>query len=278
MSFLEIKNMGKSFGETPVLKGINLSVEKGEVVAVIGASGNGKTTLLRCLNYLELPDCGTVTLDGVTVFDGAVRQKDRDIQPNRLRFGLVFQDFNLFPHLNVSENVVLAPNLLAKKKKKCDYNTIKKANLEKAEKLLASVGLGDKLRSYPCELSGGQKQRVAIARALALEPDVLCFDEPTSALDPALTCEVAELIRRLKTEEKRTMIVVTHEMSFAEAVADRIVFMSDGVIEEEGAAATLFANPQSPKLRAFIASELDFEEGYYVADKTDFGGNDRRTV
>ena len=215
MSWLEVKNIYKSFGKTEVLKGIEFSLEKGEVLALIGSSGSGKTTLLRCLNFLETPDKGTISVKDELLFDGSVKTKfnDEEIRQNRLHFGLVFQNFNLFPQYTVLKNVTLAPTLLKK-------GTDEEIN-NKAMELIKSVGLAEKIDSYPCELSGGQQQRVAIARALALSPDVLCFDEPTSALDPELTGEVLKAIKSLKNSD-RTMIVVTHEMEFAKNVADKV--------------------------------------------------------
>lgn len=259
MPILEVKNIYKGFGKTEVLKGISFRMEKGEVLAIIGSSGSGKTTLLRCLNFLEKPDQGQIVVDGKTVFDGDVReeQDDQTLRRNRLHFGLVFQSFNLFPQYNVHKNITLAAELLEKEKYKDRKLTgaEKKARLEvirqSADQLLAQVGLLDRKDAYPCELSGGQQQRVAIARALALRPDVLCFDEPTSALDPELTGEVLKVIKNLKSSD-RTMIVVTHEMEFARNVADKIIFMSDGVIEAEGSAEDIFQNSDNEKLNAFL--------------------------
>lgn len=245
MSVLEIKNIKKSFGSTEVLKGISFSLEKGEVLAIIGSSGGGKTTLLRCLNFLELADEGTISVDSKVIYDGnsAKKQNDDELRLNRLHFGLVFQSFNLFPQYNVLENVTLAPTLL-------ERGTPKEIQ-DNARKLIERVGLSEKIGNYPCELSGGQQQRVAIARALALEPDILCFDEPTSALDPELTGEVLRVIKGLKSGES-TMIVVTHEMEFARSVADKIIFMVDGVIEEMGTPQEVFDNPKSEKTKAFL--------------------------
>ncbi len=249
MSVLEVKNIKKSFGKTEVLKGIDFSLEKGEVLVIIGSSGSGKTTLLRCLNFLERADEGTISVDGKLLFDGASPEmNDRQIRENRLHFGLVFQNFNLFPQYTVLENVTLAPSLL----KKGTGEEIK-AN---ALGLIERVGLTDKIDNYPCELSGGQQQRVAIARALALEPDILCFDEPTSALDPELTGEVLKVIKSLKSGDS-TMIVVTHEMEFAKNVADKVIFMADGVIEEMGTPNELFDNPKSEKTRSFLNKSLE---------------------
>ena len=245
MALLEVKDLKKSFGKTEVLKGITFSLEKGQVLAIIGSSGSGKTTLLRCLNFLEQPNFGTITVGDRLLIDGSDKNtlSDAVIRQNRMHFGLVFQNFNLFPQYNVLENVTLAPTLLKKGTP---------AELQaQAEKLLEQVGLSDKLESYPYQLSGGQQQRVAIARALALQPEVLCFDEPTSALDPELTGEVLRVIRGLKSDDT-TMIVVTHEMDFAKSVADVVIYMADGVIEEIGTPQQIFDDPQSPKTKAFI--------------------------
>ena len=245
MALLTVENIKKSFGKTEVLKGISFSLNKGEVLAIIGSSGSGKTTLLRCLNFLELPDEGTITVGGKLLIDGSdsATLSDEVIRQNRLHFGLVFQNFNLFPQYNVLENVTLAPNLL----KKGTPEEIE----AKARLLLDKVGLGDKLANYPYQLSGGQQQRVAIARALALSPEVLCFDEPTSALDPELTGEVLRVIRGLKDKDT-TMIVVTHEMEFARNVADTVIYMADGVIEEMGTPEEVFDHPRSEKTQAFL--------------------------
>ena len=245
MALLEANNIKKNFGKTEVLKGITFSLEQGEVLAIIGSSGSGKTTLLRCLNFLEMPDEGTITVGSKVLFDGADQTtlSDEAIRQNRLHFGLVFQDFNLFPQYNALENVTLAPKLL-KKGTAAEIDQL-------GRKLLDQVGLSEKMENYPYQLSGGQKQRVAIARALALQPEVLCFDEPTSALDPELTGEVLRVIRGLKDRDT-TMIVVTHEMEFARNVADKVIYMADGVIEEMGTPAAVFENPQSEKTKAFL--------------------------
>lgn len=271
MSYLEIKNFTKKYGETEVLKGINLNIEKGEVVSVIGSSGSGKTTLLRCINFLEFPDAGKMILDGATILncDEKIKYDYNELRDKRLDFGLVFQSFNLFPQYSVFENVVLAPGLLLEEKfnkfKKTEKNKNARAEFIKSEKakiakeaeeLLEKTGLSEKRNSYPCELSGGQCQRVAIARALALKPRVLCFDEPTSALDPELTGEVLNVIKSLKNEN-RTMIIVTHEMGFAKNISDRVVFMADGVICEEGTPQNLFSNPQTDKLKSFLKNVHD---------------------
>ena len=241
MAILEVKNIKKGFGSVDVLRGVSFSLEKGQVLAIIGSSGSGKTTLLRCLNFLETPDEGEIRVDGKLLNDGSLTEEQ--IRQNRLHFGLVFQNFNLFPQYTVLENVMLAPKLL----KKSDPGALK----EKALKLLDQVGLLQKQGSYPYQLSGGQQQRVAIARALALSPQVLCFDEPTSALDPELTGEVLRVIRGLKSKDN-TMIVVTHEMDFARSVADVVIYMADGVIEEMGTPEEVFDHPKSEKTRSFI--------------------------
>ncbi len=250
MAVLEVKNIQKSFGKTEVLKNISFSLEKGEVLAIIGSSGSGKTTLLRCLNFLETPDNGSITVDSKVLYDSSDKTtlSDETIRQNRLHFGLVFQNFNLFPQYNVLENVTLAPTLL----KRGTDEEIR----EKALKLIGEVGLTDKISSYPCQLSGGQQQRVAIARALAMNPDILCFDEPTSALDPELTGEVLKVIKGLASADS-TMIVVTHEMEFAKNVAHKVIFMADGVIEEMGTPEEVFDNPKSPKTKAFLAKSLE---------------------
>lgn len=271
MAYLEIKNFNKSFGQTEVLKGINLNIEKGQVVSIIGSSGSGKTTLLRCLNFLETPDSGEMLLDGEKLIesDSSIKIGEKSLREKRLNFGLVFQSFNLFPQYNVFNNITLAPTLLLKEKikkfKKTEKNKATYDELAKAEKekinattneLLAMVGLLKKQDAYPCELSGGQCQRVAIARALALKPKILCFDEPTSALDPELTGEVLKVIKSLKNDN-RTMIIVTHEMEFAKKVSDKVVFMSDGVICEEGSPEEIFDNTKSEKLKAFLHNVKD---------------------
>ena len=241
MAILEVNNLKKGFGAVDVLKGVSFSLEQGQVLAIIGSSGSGKTTLLRCLNFLETPDEGEIRVNG-ELLTGA-NLSESQIRRNRLHFGLVFQSFNLFPQYTVLENITLAPSLL----KQTDPARIR----QKALDLLQQVGLSHKQDAYPYQLSGGQQQRVAIARALALQPDILCFDEPTSALDPELTGEVLRVIRGLKGE-KNTMIVVTHEMEFAKSVADVVIYMADGVIEEVGTPAQVFENPTSEKTRAFI--------------------------
>ena len=239
MSGLQVNNIKKGFGSTDVLKGVSFSLEKGQVLTIIGSSGSGKTTLLRCLNFLETPDEGEILVNGKILTTG----NDEEIRQNRLHFGLVFQNFNLFPQYTALENVMLAPKLL----KKGTPEQIRQTGLD----LLDRVGLAQKVNSYPYQLSGGQQQRVAIARALALSPEVLCFDEPTSALDPELTGEVLRVIRQLK-DRGNTMIVVTHEMEFAKSVSDVVIYMADGVIEEAGTPEEIFDNPRSEKLRAFL--------------------------
>lgn len=258
MSFLEVKNIYKKFGKTEVIKGIGFSVEKGEVVSIIGSSGGGKTTLLRCLNLLEIPDRGSISVGSKIVFDadeGKISEKD--LRLRRLHFGLVFQQFNLFPQYNVFDNICLAPKLMAKSRPDYKENKAKiKNEIESsALSLLERIGLVDKVKSYPSELSGGQQQRVAIARALALHPDILCFDEPTSALDPELTGEVLNVIKSLKNGDM-TMIIVTHEMEFAKNVSDRIIYIADGVIEEQGTPADIFGNAKSEKTRLFLNKSL----------------------
>ena len=244
MAVLEVLNLKKSFGKTAVLKGVSFSLEKGQVLAIIGSSGSGKTTLLRCLNFLETADSGEIFVDGKPLLSAmSGKDSERKIRENRLHFGLVFQNYNLFPQYNVLKNVTLAPALLKK-------GTPQQLDLQ-ARTLLDQVGLSDKLESYPWQLSGGQQQRVAIARALALQPEVLCFDEPTSALDPELTGEVLRVIRDLK-DTGCTMIVVTHEMEFARSVADTVIYMADGVIEEMGPPEQIFGAPQSDKTKAFL--------------------------
>ena len=246
MAILEVKNIKKGFGSTDVLKGVSFSLEKGQVLAIIGSSGSGKTTLLRCLNFLETPDEGEIWVDGQLLNGGNLT--DEQVRQNRLHFGLVFQNFNLFPQYTVLENITLAPKLLKQAEPAAIW--------DKALKLLDQVGLLQKQDAYPYQLSGGQQQRVAIARALALSPQVLCFDEPTSALDPELTGEVLRVIRSLKDKDN-TMIVVTHEMDFARSVADVVIYMADGVIEEMGTPEEVFGNPKSPRTKAFLEKSLE---------------------
>lgn len=250
MPVLEVKNLKKNFGKTEVLKGVGFSLKKGEVLAIIGSSGGGKTTLLRCINFLEFADGGQILVNGNTIFDADDKRKqsEAEIRKNRLHFGLVFQQFNLFPQYSVLKNVTLAPTLLG-------IDTAENITA-RATELIKRVGLADKMNSYPCELSGGQQQRVAIARALALDPDILCFDEPTSALDPELTGEVLRVIKSLK-EQDRTMLIVTHEMEFAKNVADKIIYIADGLIEEYGTPEQVFNSPKSPKTKAFLSKSLE---------------------
>ena len=243
MALLQVDNIQKRFGNTQVLKGVSFSLERGQVLVIIGSSGSGKTTLLRCLNFLETPDTGEITVDGKPLLNLGQPLSDEQVRKNRLHFGLVFQNFNLFPHYNVLDNITLAPSLM----KMGSQQELK----ENAMNLLEQVGLADKAEAYPYQLSGGQQQRVAIARAWAMHPEVLCFDEPTPALDPELTGEVLRVIKGLKGED-RTMIVVTHEMDFARHVAYVVMFMADGVIEEMGTPEQIFENPQSEKTRAFL--------------------------
>ena len=258
MNILEVKNLRKSFGSTEVLKGVDLTLEKGEVLSIIGSSGGGKTTLLRCLNFLEIADEGEITVNGKTALSAIKGEKPLLDKEAQLSFGLVFQQFNLFPQYSVIDNLMLAPKLRAKrnKKEKKSAESFEDIRL-RAEALLETVGLSEKANAYPCELSGGQQQRVAIARALMLSPDILCFDEPTSALDPELTDEVLKVIRSLKSSE-RTMIIVTHEMEFARHVSDKIIFIADGVIEEEGTPDEVFSNPKSEKTKAFLSVSEEY--------------------
>lgn len=236
---IEVKNLHKSFGENQVLRGIDVSIQKGEVVVVIGPSGSGKSTFLRCLNLLEQPTDGQVIFDGVNLTDGRVNTLE-----TCRRMGMVFQRFNLFSNLTILDNVTLAP-MLVKKQSRAEAE-------KRALALLETVGLSEKRDAYPEQLSGGQQQRVAIARALALHPDILCFDEPTSALDPELTGEVLRVLREL-ADRKTTMIIVTHEMHFARDVADRILFMDGGVVVEEGPAKQLIDHPREQRTRQFLA-------------------------
>ena len=262
MSLLNVENIRKSYGKTEVLKDISFSLKKGEVLAIIGSSGSGKTTLLRCLNFLETPGNGKISVNDKVLFDSndSSAKSDSEIRKRRLHFGLVFQSFNLFPQYTVIENIMLAPKLAAKEQIKQtgeymgakSYKEAHEIIKSNAKSLLERVGLSEKSESYPCNLSGGQQQRVAIARALALNPDVLCFDEPTSSLYPELTGEVLNVIRSLKTSDS-TMIVVTHEIEFARDVADKIIFMDDGVIAEEGTPEQVINNPQNPRTQAFLS-------------------------
>ena len=250
---LQAKNVCKSFGETGVLKGVSMRVSRGEVVAIIGRSGSGKSTLLRCMNNLETIDSGEILIGGqplvVTGADGVpVYKKDKELRALMLKMGMVFQDYNLFPHYSVLKNLTMPQTLVLGR-------SAKEAE-KKAVELLAKVGLSEKANEYPCNLSGGQCQRVAIARALCMDPDILCFDEPTSALDPQLTHEVLSVIRALASE-KRTMIVVTHEMNFARDVADRVIYMENGLIVEDGPAQQVLGSERSEAIKAF-AGEANY--------------------
>ncbi len=239
---IEVKNLSKSFGKLEVLRGIDERIKESEVVCVIGPSGSGKSTFLRCLNLLEEPTGGEVYLDGEKIND-----KNVDIDKVRERLGMVFQSFNLFPHMTVMDNITLAPI----KVKGVSEEDAKK----KAEELLAIVGLEDKANAYPSSLSGGQKQRVAIARALAMEPEVMLFDEPTSALDPEMVGEVLDVMNKL-AEDGMTMVIVTHEMGFAKEVADRVFFMDQGIIMEQGTPEQIFNNPQNERTKSFLSKVL----------------------
>ena len=249
MSVLEIRDLKKRFGSNEVLKGISLSVEKGQTVSIIGSSGSGKSTLLRCATNLEKADGGSIAYNGKFLVcdteDGQKYAVKEELSEICGHFGLVFQNFNLFPHFSVMRNITEAPIIVQKKSKE--------EAEKKARELLALMGLSEKENAYPCELSGGQQQRVAIARALALDPEVLFFDEPTSALDPELTGEVLAVIKKL-AEANMTMVIVTHEMSFARDVSDKVIFMSEGVIAEEGNPHDLFYNPQTERLKTFLQS------------------------
>lgn len=259
MAILEVKNMRKSFGKTEVLKDVSFDLEKGQVLSIIGSSGSGKTTLLRCLNFLEKADGGRVFLDGKPFadFSGQKKYSENEIRAMRLNFGLVFQQFNLFPQYSVLKNVTLAPELLKKQEMKTRGKAAVKEEIEKkARDILSKVGLSEKLDNFPSELSGGQQQRVAIARALALEPEILFFDEPTSALDPELTGEILKVIKSL-VEQNRTMVIVTHEMSFAAEISDKVIFMDDGFIAEQGSADEIFGNPQNRRLKEFLNKIYD---------------------
>ena len=239
---ISVKNLRKSFHGTEVLKGITTEIDRGDVVCIIGPSGSGKSTFLRCLNRLETPDSGEILLDGVDLMD---RKTDLDRQ--RRKMGMVFQQFNLFPHMSILKNLTVSPMMLKK--------TPQAEAEAKAMQLLERVGLADRAGDYPAQLSGGQKQRVAIVRALCMEPEVMLFDEPTSALDPEMVGEVLEVMREL-AESGMTMVVVTHEMGFAREVGNRVLFMDEGIIREENAPAELFGNPQSERLKTFLSKVL----------------------
>ncbi|MBQ7368241.1 MAG: amino acid ABC transporter ATP-binding protein [Clostridia bacterium] len=254
---ISVRNLHKKFGNLEVLKGVNIDVNRGDVVVVIGPSGCGKSTFLRCLNLLETPTCGEIVLEGEYVFkkgekgEKADKQTEHEIAKNinlhRQKIGMVFQQFNLFPHLTILKNITLAPVQLKKMSEQ--------EATEKALALLKKVGLEDKANAYPPTLSGGQKQRIAIVRALAMEPDVMLFDEPTSALDPEMVGEVLKVMTEL-AEDKMTMIVVTHEMGFAKEVGTRIIFMDDGVIKEENSPKEFFKNPKDSRLKEFLSKIL----------------------
>lgn len=250
MSILEVQHLVKSFGKTEVLKDISFSLEKGEVLSIIGSSGSGKTTLLRCLNFLETPNSGQIIVGGEVLFDGKNRgaQSEKELREKRLRFGLVFQSFNLFPQYTALQNVMLPRQLRIK-----ETGETQKVIEGEARDLLAQMGLSDRADHYPHQLSGGQQQRVAIARALAMKPDILCFDEPTSALDPELTGEVLRVIRTL-AEKKMTMVIVTHEMAFAHAISDRVIFMDSGYVLEYGTPDEVFDRPKTDRARQFLGS------------------------
>lgn len=255
MAFLQVENIRKSFGETDVLKDISFTMEQGEVLSMIGSSGSGKTTLLRCLNFLEKLDGGRILMGDEVLFDAADARtlREKEIRKKRLHFGLVFQNFNLFPQYTALQNVMLARELLAREQSdyKANKQRIRQEIQEQAEGLLIQMGLKDKMLNYPHQLSGGQCQRVAIARALNLHPDILCFDEPTSALDPELTGEVLKVIREL-ADKNTTMIIVTHEMGFARDVASKVIFMDDGNICEMGTPQQVFENPQQERTKQFL--------------------------
>ena len=256
MALLKVSNLKKNFGKLEVLKGIDFELEKGKVLSVIGSSGSGKTTLLRCITSLETADEGEIVVNGNVVFDSENQHKftKEEIRRNRLSVGLVFQSFNLFPQYSVLENVTLAVKLQAKNRP--DFKSNKKAIFEEIEaegmELLRKVGLAEKRDAYPCELSGGQQQRVSIARALAMKPDILFFDEPTSALDPELTGEILKVIKGLAADNM-TMVIVTHEMSFARDVSDYIIFMDEGVIAEQGTPEQVIMNPKNERTKAFLS-------------------------
>lgn len=247
MAILEVKNLSKTFGDLEVLKDISFNVEKGQVVAIIGPSGSGKSTLLRCINQLEKADGGEINVCDLnmmkTIDNKAVYSPSKILREIRLKIGLVFQNFNLFPHMSVLQNIIEAPIHVLKKSKK--------DAIQESKSLLEKMGLSDKEKSYPCELSGGQQQRVSIARALALKPEILFFDEPTSALDPELTGEILKVIKEL-AEEKMTMVIVTHEMAFARDVANHVIFMDNGYIVEEGYPQDLFGNTQNERTKQFL--------------------------
>ena len=254
MNVLELKRLEKNFGENRVLKGINLSANKGDVISIIGSSGSGKSTMLRCINFLETPDNGSINVCGETIDCSEVdlSNPDKKLQNQiiniRKKLGMVFQSFNLWSHMNILDNITEAPvHVLGKDKEDAE---------QEAMKLLEQVGIKDKAYDYPVHLSGGQQQRAAIARALAISPEILLFDEPTSSLDPELVDEVLSVMRKL-AEEGKTMLVVTHEMEFARKVSNKVIFLHDGLIEEEGHPDTVFTNPQSERCRNFLFNRRD---------------------
>lgn len=254
MNVLELKQLEKNFGENRVLKGINLSANKGDVISIIGSSGSGKSTMLRCINFLETPDNGSINVCGETIDCSEVdlSNPDKKLQNQiiniRKKLGMVFQSFNLWSHMHILDNITEAPvHVLGKDKEESE---------QEAMKLLEQVGIKDKAYDYPVHLSGGQQQRAAIARALAISPEILLFDEPTSSLDPELVDEVLSVMRKL-AEEGKTMLVVTHEMEFARKVSNKVIFLHDGLIEEEGHPDTVFTNPQSERCRNFLFNRRD---------------------
>ena len=255
MAYLEIKDLYKTYGKDEILKGVSFNLEEGEVLSIIGHSGSGKTTTLRSLNLLTLPDKGTISINNEIIYDGKEKIKEKDLRKKRLHFGLVFQSFNLFPQYTALKNVMMPLELREKEKKRKqqDYLSIEEIK-DKSLDIITKVGLIDKINNYPHELSGGEKQRLAIARAVILGPDILCFDEPTSALDPLLTAEVLKVINEIKDKIKKTMIIVTHEMEFAKRISDKVIFMEDGKIVEEGSSIDLFENPKTKNLKQFLAS------------------------
>ncbi|MBS5138274.1 MAG: amino acid ABC transporter ATP-binding protein [Clostridium sp.] len=239
---IEVSDLHKSFGELKVLKGVSEHISKGEVVSIIGPSGGGKSTFLRCLNLLEIPDSGKILFEGEDI-----TAKGVNIDLHRQKMGMVFQHFNVFPHMTVGENITMAPVLLGKKKQN--------EAVEIAKELLNKVGLSSKYDEYPQRLSGGQKQRLAIVRALAMEPDVMLFDEPTSALDPEMVGEVLNVIKSL-VKDGMTTVIVTHEMGFAREVSDRVFFMDDGILAEKGSPDEIFSHPQNPRTKEFLSKVL----------------------
>lgn len=259
MAILEVKDLHKSFGKTEVLKSVSFSMERGEILSILGSSGSGKTTLLRCINFLEKASGGKVFVDGECIFDAESKEKlsPAAMRERQLNFGLVFQSFNLFPQYTALENVVLAPKLQAAERP--DFKDNKKKILndieQNAMKLLERVGLAEKAGNYPCQLSGGQQQRVSIARALALDPKILFFDEPTSALDPELTGEILRVIKDLASKHM-TMVIVTHEIEFARNVSDKVIFMDGGVVVEEGPPEQVIGNPKHERTQEFLSKML----------------------